>query len=171
MLEADLSAGSYGGTEWPPAPFRLLQAMVAGLRTINHPALRWFEAQPAPLILAQSEPPPVQFRRSVPNNANPSKQRSLTTLRDVIRRQVQQPVWYCYAIPAQTSAETIASALEAAYIVHTLGVGEHGALWKVACQSHDLNPRMASRFGNRRVLPPSSVRLEKSDSTCQSQAP
>ena len=42
----------------------------------------------------------------------------------MIRRQVQQPVWYCYAIPAQTSAETIASALEAAYAVHTLGVGE-----------------------------------------------
>jgi CRISPR-associated protein Csb2 len=124
VLEARFIAGSYGGTEWPPAPFRLLQAMVAGLRTINHPALRWFEAQPAPLILAQSEPPPVQFRRSVPNNANPSKQQSLTTLRDVIRRQVQQPVWYCYAIPAQTSAETIASALEAAYAVHTLGVGE-----------------------------------------------
>ena len=29
VLEARFIAGSYGGTEWPPAPFRLLQAMVA----------------------------------------------------------------------------------------------------------------------------------------------
>lgn len=124
VLEARFISGSYGGTEWPPAPFRLLQAMVAGLRTVDHPGLRWFEVQAAPLILAEPEPTPVRFRRSVPNNANPGKPQALMTLRNVIRRQVLQPVRYCYAIPAGTDAETIAYAMQAAHAVHTLGVGE-----------------------------------------------
>lgn len=124
VLQARFLAGTYGGAEWPPAPFRLLQAMVAGLRSVDHPGLRWFEAQPAPIMLAEPEQTPVRFRRSVPNNADPSKAKAQTTLRTVHQRRVQHPVHYFYPLPAEMAAPEVDAALQAAHAVHTLGLGE-----------------------------------------------
>ena len=66
----------HGMPEWPPSPFRLFQALVAGALAGApraraeelSPACTWFEGLPAPLIAA---PPARQGRRSdlwVPNN-------------------------------------------------------------------------------------------------------
>src|SRR5207247_834017 len=60
VLEANFLAGTYGGAEWPPAPFRLLQAIVAGCRSIDVPGLDWLEQQPPPFILATDEPEAIR---------------------------------------------------------------------------------------------------------------
>lgn len=122
VLEARFIAGSYGGVEWPPSPFRLLQAMVSGLRSVEHPGLRWLEAQHPPWIQAQQEPLPARFSRSVPNNANPAQ--ATTTLRPVLCRRVSQPVRYGFTLPDEVPPGLVEAVLEAAHAVHTLGTGE-----------------------------------------------
>jgi CRISPR-associated protein Csb2 len=124
VLEARFIAGRYGGAEWPPSPFRLLQAMVAGLRTVDDAGLRWLELQPPPTILAESAPALVQFKRSVPNNADPSKQNVGSTLRLVTVRRVAEPVRYVYALAEGEIPAVIHDVMQAAQAVHTLGAGE-----------------------------------------------
>lgn len=124
VLEARFIAGSYGGTEWPPSPFRLLQAMVAGMHTVEDQGLEWLEVQPPPLMLATSEPPVVQFKRSVPNNADPSKQNVASTLRLVTVRRMTEPVRYLYALAGNESLALLQAVIQAAQAVHTLGTGE-----------------------------------------------
>lgn len=76
-LRAHFLTGRYHGAEWPPAPARMFQAMVAGVMTGQwrdsvapgvRDALLWLESQEAPIIVAQdlNEDPP--YRISVPNN-------------------------------------------------------------------------------------------------------
>ena len=70
-LDIRFLAGTYSGTEWPPAPARLAQALVAGAESTTAPGLDWLERQPAPMILATDEPPGVWRRDYVPLNATP----------------------------------------------------------------------------------------------------
>jgi CRISPR-associated protein Csb2 len=78
QLEVIFTAGHFHGDEWPPAPARLFQALVAashqGAHGLIHQsgrdeALRWLERQPPPAILA---PEAVRQRdhlvNYVPNN-------------------------------------------------------------------------------------------------------
>ncbi len=64
-----------GAAEWPPSPMRLFQAMVAGngltLGTGSDIdlALRWFEAQPPPTVLAPTAKHGIPCPLYVPNNA------------------------------------------------------------------------------------------------------
>ena len=122
VLEARFLAKTYGGAEWPPAPFRLLQAIVAGCRSITAPGLAWLEQQPAPFVLATDEPAALRFNRSIPNNADPRK--PTTTLRDIIHRQVSAPVWYCYRLKSADDRAAAEQVIEAATHMHTLGTGE-----------------------------------------------
>ncbi len=77
-IEVTFTAGHFHGEEWPPAPARLFQALVAashygahGLihQTVRDDALRWLERQEPPAILAAAA---VQQRghliNYVPNN-------------------------------------------------------------------------------------------------------
>ena len=122
VLEASFLAKTYGGAEWPPAPFRLLQAIVAGCRSITAPGLAWLEQQPAPFVLATDEPAAVRFERSISNNADPRT--PTTTLRDIIHRQVSAPVWYCYRLRSADDRAAAEQVIEAATQLHTLGTGE-----------------------------------------------
>lgn len=124
VLEARFIAGSYGGAEWPPSPFRLLQAMVAGLRTVDDQGLAWLEVQPPPLILATSEPPVVQFNRSVPNNADTSKTGGLSTSRLITFRRVTEPIRYLYVLAGTEDLALLQAVMQSAQAVHTLGTGE-----------------------------------------------
>jgi CRISPR-associated protein Csb2 len=124
VLEAKFLAGTYGGVEWPPSPFRLLQAIVAGCRSIDVPGLEWMEKQPAPFILATDEPVAVRFRKSIPNNADPRKPNSALSLRDVVHRRVDGSVRYGYALRSQADRDAAALVIAAAAQVHTLGTGE-----------------------------------------------
>jgi CRISPR-associated protein Csb2 len=144
VLQARFLAGTYGGLEWPPSPFRLLQAMVAGLSTADHEGLRWFEAQHAPDILAEPEPAQLRLKQSVPNNADPSKTQSVFTLRQVVHRQISQPVRYFYALREETSQSAIEAAMQAAHAVHTLGTGQDMCSIEVAVA--DIAPDSSSQL-------------------------
>lgn len=124
VLEASFLAGTYGGTEWPPAPFRLLQAIVAGTRSIEVPGLEWLEKQGPPFILATDEPQSVHFRRSIPNNADPRKPQSALSLRDIVHRRINEPVRYCYPVRTEADRAAAEMVIAAASQVHTLGTGE-----------------------------------------------
>jgi CRISPR-associated protein Csb2 len=124
VLEASFIAGTYGGAEWPPAPFRLLQAIVAGCRSIDIPGLGWLEHQAPPFILATNEPPAVRFRRSIPNNADTRKPHSALSLRDIVHRRIEDPVRYCYPLRTAADHDAAQSVIAAATQVHTLGTGE-----------------------------------------------
>lgn len=76
-----------GPPEWPPSPFRLFQALVAGvarhgsLDSHMGKALTWLETLSPPLILAPESSPGQVVRRFVPNNdadAKPDRQMRLT---------------------------------------------------------------------------------------------
>ena len=64
----------HGLPEWPPAPFRLFQALVAAAARGEHVserdanALRWLETRPAPVILAPISIPGAHYTNFVPNN-------------------------------------------------------------------------------------------------------
>ncbi|WP_028310531.1 MULTISPECIES: type I-G CRISPR-associated protein Csb2 [Derxia] len=124
VLEARFLGDSYGGSEWPPAPFRLMQAIVAGNRSIDAPGLGWLEAQPAPVILAADASAPIDFRRSIPNNARPGDSGGATTMREVRRRLVRGPVRYCWPLRDAADRDAANQLIASAEKVHTLGTGE-----------------------------------------------
>ncbi len=78
--------GPAGPPEWPPSPYRLFQALVAGVARAGKlsdvgEALRWLEGLPPPLIIAPPSKPGQVVRRFVPNNdadKEPDRQLRLT---------------------------------------------------------------------------------------------
>lgn len=75
-ISATFLTGTYHGKEWPPAPARLFQALVAGVMTGGYrrlrpdvePALQWLEQQPAPEIYAVPGQAASSYRLAVMNN-------------------------------------------------------------------------------------------------------
>src|ERR1700691_3310157 len=63
-----------GPQEWPPSPFRLFQALVAGVARHGQldsevgESLVWLESLPPPLIVAPRSCPGQRVTRFVPNN-------------------------------------------------------------------------------------------------------
>jgi len=67
-IHVTFTAGHFHGFEWPPAPTRLFQALVAGTHRGAHGllhadvrdrALEWLESLPAPAILAIATKPAI----------------------------------------------------------------------------------------------------------------
>lgn len=110
-LEVQFLAGTYSGTEWPPAPARLVQALAAGAEGTHLPGLDWFEHQTAPLILATDEPAGVWRRDYVPLNATPGHESRQARDR-YIRREVE-PVVYLWPLHGADD-DAVADALVAA---------------------------------------------------------
>ena len=88
-----------GGVEYPPAPFRLFQALVAGAYMgayandqpeQKRKALEWLEQQEPPLIIAPSHHllPPLDIY--VPNNDADKKPKRA----DRLVRKVSRPIWW-----------------------------------------------------------------------------
>ena len=76
-----------GPPEWPPSPFRLFQALVAGvarhgeLDSELRKSLEWLESLPAPVIIAPRACNGQIIKRFVPNNDGdkvPDRQKRLT---------------------------------------------------------------------------------------------
>lgn len=76
-LEVRLLAGHYHGTEWPPGPAKVFQALLAGAATgtaggrpaeAHEAALRWLECLAPPVIEAGSAKTGFRYVRYVPNN-------------------------------------------------------------------------------------------------------
>ena len=76
-----------GPPEWPPSPFRLFQALVAGVARSGEldselrASLEWLESRPAPVIIAPRACNGQVIKRFVPNNDGdkvPDRQKRLT---------------------------------------------------------------------------------------------
>ncbi|GAB2876281.1 type I-U CRISPR-associated protein Csb2 [Uliginosibacterium flavum] len=139
VLKAQFIAERYGGEEWPPAPMRLLQAIVAGVRSIDHPALTWLETQKPPTILAEHEPATAAILTWVPNNtakgtpATPDERSG----RERHNRYIRQPVSYIWQLSAE-DVELAREVIRLADSVHTLGTGHD--MCRVAGQIEDNAP-------------------------------
>lgn len=148
-LRAHFLAGRYHGAEWPPAPARVFQALVAGVMTGQwrdsvapgvRDALLWLQCQPAPVIVAQEMSDLEAYRISVPNNDMDraakewAKGRSfdaskLRTMKEVTGREASQDgphVQYYWPISEKelVNAQSHERALkQASHCLHTLGWG------------------------------------------------
>ena len=120
ILEVRWHSGLYHGVEWPPAPMRLLQALVAGSQDTNHPALRWLEQQSPPTILAELEPGARNLMLYVPAN----NRRDTESLAPKIQRQrrIDSAVSYVWPVDAKDKGLT-EQIIHIAARLHTLGTG------------------------------------------------
>lgn len=140
-------SGTYHGQEWPPAPARLMQAMVAGVmtgryrerRAVAEPGLRWLERQPPPVILAvDGKQSAVGYRLAVPNNdgdvaarnwaaGREFDTRSLVTMKDVRPYRVEEAkphVRYVWQVSEGDDVTGLLTSLRtAAECLHTFGWG------------------------------------------------
>lgn len=148
-LRAFFLTGRYHGVEWPPAPARVFQALVAGVMTGAwresvapevRSALVWLQKLQPPVIVAKQAQAQVGYRISVPNNdmdraaKDWSKGRSfdaskLRTLKNVAGREAQGEgphVHYYWPIAESemATAQNHEKALRSAsHCLHTLGWG------------------------------------------------
>ena len=122
--------GRDGQPEWPPSPYRLFQALVAGAARAGKleslaESLRWLETLPAPMIIAPPSVPGQMVTRFVPNNdgdKKPDRQDRLTgkIFRPTI--MLDDPavhyVWEC-----DTATREIDGVIDAARSLICLGLG------------------------------------------------
>jgi len=136
--------GRYHGKEWPPAPARLFQALLAGVMTGRYreqwdsarPVLELLERQPPPLIVACDALSLQRYRISVPNNdldvaarewrkGRPYNSASLRTLKTIATMDIEcdkgPHVRYLWRTDRQHDWSGALTAL--ADCMHTLGWG------------------------------------------------
>lgn len=144
-ISASFLTGRYHGDEWPPSPARLLQALVAGVKTGGYrtlwpevePGLQWLETRPAPAILARPVNHATGYRLAVPNNdfdsvardwaagrsANPA---DLRTMKDVSPRSITAPdphLHYVWPLGDGESEAVLDSLRPLACCLYALGWG------------------------------------------------
>lgn len=141
---------SQGAPEWPPAPARVYQALVAGAARGHAlperlvPALRWLETLPAPAIAAPHRTLGQAVDLFVPNNDadavdDPRDVSGIRTAKFVQPSlfAADQPLLYAWALPEEPTAgssagnEHAAAIAEAAHGLYQLGRGIDMA-WAVA---------------------------------------
>jgi len=125
---------SKGAPEWPPAPARVFQALVAGAALGKHvpapliTALQWLEQLPPPLIAAPARRLGQAVSMFVPNNdadtlPDPTDVSSIRTAKQVQPSLFDgnTPLLYAWPLPdGDAPAQTLA---EAAHSVYQLGRG------------------------------------------------
>lgn len=125
---------SQGAPEWPPAPARIFQALVAGVARGHSlprgtvPALQWLEQLPAPVIAAPARTLGQPVSLYVPNNdadalANPSDVSSIRTAKQVHPSLFDgtQPILYAWSLP--DDAPPVQPLIDAAHALYQLGRG------------------------------------------------
>lgn len=127
----------YGSGDWPPSPFRLFQALMAGAllgEPRNHratlaEAFGWLETLDPPMIAAPTVVPGRQVTAYVPNNdldavgGDPAK---VSKIRDAKRVRPQlleddRPILYAWTIPADAKgqAQQVTALAERLYCLGT----------------------------------------------------
>ena len=127
VLEARFLTEVYRGAEWPPSPFRLLQAIVAGNRSVEAPGLAWLERQPTPDIFCPADTPEQRYTIYVPNNSDRRKTTGGTTGREIHERRVTGTVRYAYQLSKDADHEEAIRLIASAAHLHTLGSGQDQA--------------------------------------------
>lgn len=171
LLTLRFHEGYYHGSgDWPPAPGRLFQALVAGAargRHIPEPeaeALRWLERQQPPEIAAPETRAGAARKLYVPNNdldavgGDPSRVNEIRTEKRTQSRlfDAAVPILYAWRV-----AEPIPPALlDVAERVYRLGRGEDAAWavaedceWEEAASRLDAHPGLHHSPGPRGAVP------------------
>lgn len=162
-ISATFLNGTYHGEEWPPAPARLFQALVAGvmtgvyrqLRPAVESALRWLERLPAPEIYAVPECAASTFRLAAPNNdmdaiarewaagrkANPA---DIRTMKTVTPRHVDPSAspHVRYVWPMDAAPDYFPALQQLVRCLHTLGWGIDMAFADIAASAPAPYPGM-----------------------------
>jgi len=127
-----------GTPEWPPAPGRVFQALVAGVARGNSlpeafvPALEWLESLPPPIVCTPLRQLSNRVSIFVPNNdadtlTDPSDPKQLSDIR--ASKKVMQPSLFphedplLYAWPISTDADHARTIVAAATELYQLGRG------------------------------------------------
>jgi len=164
LIEVRLLTGRYHGSgDWPPSPFRLFQALVAGAyggrwaaedHTDKDAAFRWLESLPPPVIAAPARRPGRAVVHYVPNNdldAKAGDPRRTSEIRAPKRRQPilledGQPILYVWPVAEDSSHAARIAAL--AERLHTLGHGIDAACARAELTDRDTaEARLAGHGG------------------------
>ena len=156
----------YHGREWPPAPYRLYQAMLAGyaVNARGNPtleaAMRHLETLPPPVITAPSVDARSEVTAAAPSNdadvafalharGAPALARAQTaralTLRTRRARHVEGAVTYDWPATPETG-EHIRALTRIARSVTALGLGIDLAIAQVSLHEHPLPPSPGIRY-------------------------
>lgn len=160
VLTIHLHELRYHGAEWPPAPARVFQALVAGVargRSIPEPArraLEWFERLPPPVVAVPHARTGTLVSVFVPNNdadsvgGDPSRLGELRTKKQVLPRLPVDDTPLVYAWPLDGESPHAAAIVEAAEQLYQLGRGVDMA-WAVGelLDEEDLDARLAAYRG------------------------
>lgn len=163
LLSIRLHDGRYHGapvSEWPPAPARVFQALVAGVargRSLPEPytaALEWLEALPPPVIAAPRQRLGSRVELFVPNNdadavgGDPAQVSEIRTKKVVQPRLIEGDARFEYAWPVPSNDEHAPALVEAADALYQLGRGVDMA-WAVAevIDDEKLAARLAAHRG------------------------
>lgn len=149
----------HGAPEWPPAPARVFQALVAGAARGNMlpanaiSALAWLESLPPPVIAAPHARMGHRVEMFVPNNDADAVGGDPRRIADIRIRKLVQP-WlldgesaFTYAWPLAGEAERASTILEVATDLYQLGRGIDMA-WAVGEIVDD--EVLAARLGDHR---------------------
>ncbi len=148
LLSVRLHDPRYHGapiSEWPPAPARVFQALVAGVaqgQTLPErfsAALEWLESLPPPVIAAPRQRLGRRVDLFVPNNdadspkvgGDPDKVAEIRTKKLVQPRLLEGDPWFDYAWPLPASSAHTGALVDAAESLYQLGRGVDMA-WALA---------------------------------------
>lgn len=127
-LHVTFLGGHYHGEEWPPAPMRLLQALVAGSARagrldISTPVFSWFERLDPPTIHAPRLKAGNDFTAYVPRNSDDitlrehykdiaayevrTRRRARYDAQPTLRRWVSSPITYEWPVTDEKSARQL----------------------------------------------------------------
>src|SRR5579884_787181 len=180
VLELHLLTGRYhGATDWPPSPFRLFQALIAGAyggRWRSEPpdakdaAFEWLERLGGPSVVAPRTMVGRGVTYYVPNNdldaraGDPRHTPDIRVAKTVVARVVDdEPI--IYAWPFDGGAEHARTLCGLADRLHTLGRGVDAAFARAMIVKWiEAEARLVSHGG--RVRRPSSKRGRPDDPTC-----
>ncbi|MCY4385488.1 MAG: type I-U CRISPR-associated protein Csb2 [Desulfurellaceae bacterium] len=164
LLSIRFHDGRYHGTgDWPPAPARLFQALVAGtakgseLSDTDKAALEWLETLEAPVIAAPAVRAGRAFKSFVPNNdldkyggdvRKINKIRTPKTIHSHIFN-VEIPLLFIWKFTGNVSAENYAQTIcRIAERLYQLGRGVDMAwTWAEILDAGEIAPRLARHGG------------------------
>ncbi|MEO7734922.1 MAG: type I-U CRISPR-associated protein Csb2 [Kofleriaceae bacterium] len=149
----------HGATEWPPAPARVFQALIAGvargnaLPTAATGAFEWLEGLPPPVIAAPNARPGSPIELFVPNNdadavgGDPARIGEIRTKKPVQPWLLDDNAVLIYAWRAPAVNDQVSAVVEAASTLYQLGRGIDMA-WAVGETLDD--DALAARFADHR---------------------